>query len=156
MSSGFSPVATVPSGLSVFRSKIVTVLPRPLLMKPLFSSAAIAIPWTPGVSGMSPTTLLESRSTTATCVPCETYGHRGAGRGVRGGDAEEHRRRERLERERRGDAEGDAARARRARAPADEVGTGGAAALDAGALHVARERDQTPRIGAGERAGARG
>ena len=83
MESGFSPVGTVPVVFNVFKSKIVTVLPRPSLMNPRFSSGAIAIPWTPGVSGMSPTTLFESRSTTTTWVACETYKRRAVASAVR-------------------------------------------------------------------------
>ena len=72
MSSGFISVGTVPRIFNVFMSKIATLLPRPLLMKPLLSSGARAMPCTPGVSGISPTTVPLSRSRTTTCVAWET------------------------------------------------------------------------------------
>ena len=54
MASGLASVFTVPMVFSVLRSKMVAVLARPLLMKPRPRSEAMAMPWTPGVSGMSP------------------------------------------------------------------------------------------------------
>ena len=64
---------TVPSVAMVLTSKIVTVLSRPLLVKPRPSSGAIAMPWTPGVLGMTPSDVSRIRSTTSTRVACETY-----------------------------------------------------------------------------------
>src|SRR5439155_725684 len=47
------------------RSQRPAVQPRP-------SVGANATPWTPGVSGMSPATLSDFKSTAWTCVPCVT------------------------------------------------------------------------------------
>ena len=44
MSSGFISVATVATAFSVFRSKMVTLFPRPLLINPLSRSLASAMP----------------------------------------------------------------------------------------------------------------
>jgi hypothetical protein len=60
------------STASVFVSNTVTLESRPLLVNPRPTSFASATPCTPGVSGMSPTTLSVFASTTCTCVPCET------------------------------------------------------------------------------------
>src|SRR5579859_2517510 len=56
IASGFVPAGTVLIVFSVFRSKMVTELARPLLTNPRPSSGASAIPCTPCVSGISPTT----------------------------------------------------------------------------------------------------
>ena len=69
MQSGRCPVGTVPMTLSVFRSTMLTVLSRPLLVKPRPSLGARAMPWTPFVPGMSPRDAPESASSTMTCVP---------------------------------------------------------------------------------------
>ena len=45
---------------------------RPLLTKPLPSSAAIAMPCTPGAGAISPTTSFLSMSMTTTFVACDT------------------------------------------------------------------------------------
>ena len=51
MASGLLPVFASPVFWSVLRSKMMAAfLPR-LLMKPLFNSGAIAMPWTPGRVG---------------------------------------------------------------------------------------------------------
>ena len=59
--------------LLVFMSNTVTALSRPSEVKPLPRSAAMAMPWTPLVSGMVPMTLSVVVSITSVCVPCETY-----------------------------------------------------------------------------------
>ncbi len=51
---------------------MLTVFARPLLAKPRPRSAAIANPWTPAVSPISPTAFSVYVSTTATLVPCVT------------------------------------------------------------------------------------
>jgi hypothetical protein len=58
IASGFLPVSTLPVAIRVFRSKMVRLFARPLLMKPFPRSVATAIPCTPGVSGIVPTTFL--------------------------------------------------------------------------------------------------
>ena len=70
IASGFSPVTfTSSSGFRVFRSKIVTVEARPLLVNPRPSSGASATPCTPAVFGISPAGASVSASKTMTRVP---------------------------------------------------------------------------------------
>src|SRR5665213_459706 len=57
MASGFCPVFTLLKTFSVFKSKTDTSLSPPSLVKPLPRSSAIAIPCTPLVPGMVPTSL---------------------------------------------------------------------------------------------------
>jgi len=71
MASGLVPAFTFLMSARVFRSKIVTLLSRPLLTNPRPRSWAMAMPCTPGVSGISPTTLPLLVSRTMTCVPRE-------------------------------------------------------------------------------------
>src|SRR5712671_533695 len=66
IASGFCPTFTLLLVASVLRSKMLTVFSRPLLVKPRPRSVARAMPCTPGVSAISPTTLPESASTTMT------------------------------------------------------------------------------------------
>ena len=73
IASGFLPVSTLPVAIRVFRSKMVTLFARPLLMKPFPRSVATAIPCTPGVSGIVPTTFLAAMSITSIWWPCDTY-----------------------------------------------------------------------------------
>ena len=70
MASGPAPVVgRADAGASVSRLNTVDELSRPLLVKPMFVSGAKAMPCTPFVPGMSPTTLPLSGSTTMTCEP---------------------------------------------------------------------------------------
>ncbi len=71
MQSGPWPVGVVPSVLRVLRSKIVTVFAPPSLMKPRPDFGSKAMPWTPCVLGMSPTTAPVSAFSTVTCEPRE-------------------------------------------------------------------------------------
>ena len=57
---------------SVFRSNIVTVWSPPLVVKPWPALVAMPAPCTPGVFGMSPSTLPVAPSTTIMCVPRDT------------------------------------------------------------------------------------
>ena len=84
IASGFSPVTLIVAvTASEGSSKTVTVFARPLLVKPFLRSGASAMPWTPSVPGMSPTTFPESASTTITCVPREMNTRRDAASRVR-------------------------------------------------------------------------
>jgi len=69
MPSGSSPVFTTVIVFKVFKSKTVDVEFCPLLVNPRPRSGATAIPWIPGVLGILPTTLSESKSITSTCAP---------------------------------------------------------------------------------------
>ncbi len=72
MASGLLPVFTCPRTLRFVKSKMTALSAFPQLMKPRLRSDARAMPWTPGVSGMSPTAFPVSMSTTTTWVACDT------------------------------------------------------------------------------------
>ena len=69
LASGFSPVSTFELVFRVFRSKMLALFSRPLLVNPSPSLGATAIPCTPGVSAIWPTTASLSMSMTSTLVP---------------------------------------------------------------------------------------
>ena len=69
MMSGRPLALTLPRVLRVFVSKTVALESPPLLVNPRPRSGTKAMPWTPGVSAISPTTFSVSRSTTITRLP---------------------------------------------------------------------------------------
>jgi hypothetical protein len=84
MASGFfAAVRIVAMCLRERRSNTVTLPSAPFDVKPLPKSGASAMPWTPGVSGMSPTTVPVMGSTTMTWVERETKRRFAAGSYVR-------------------------------------------------------------------------
>src|ERR1022692_50993 len=73
IASGLTPTAMLSITSRVRKSNTLTRLVIPALMYPRPRSVASAMPCTPGVSAMSPTTLPLAISTMATCVARDKY-----------------------------------------------------------------------------------
>jgi len=76
IASGFFAGGHMATTASVFRSKTVTSLVCPSLTKPRFELGCDRDACTPRVSGIVPTMVPLSASSTSTWVPCETYNRR--------------------------------------------------------------------------------